>query len=240
MRGDDGAPGADTGEAGRVLVAPGRVQVVSEACATGDEPQDGGDRGEQEQGDGDRPHPVVAEVLEGRGDLAGGARVVVLDPAAQDERGAERRDERVDLQPGDDEAVGEADGRGEREHGEDGRDDAAALHRGGGDERAEADEVRHGEVEGAGEDHGGLSDGDEPECHAVLEDADDVGEGQEVPAARGHHDPAGRGDGPGGQPDADGGVGKAGPARQGGLGGGRRGDGGPGHELPSGEAGTGG
>lgn len=220
MRGDDGAPGADAGEPGGVLVAAGRVHVVAEPGAAGDQPEDGGDREEEEERDGDRSDPVVAEVLEGGGDLARGAGVVVLDPAAQDEGGAEGGDEGVDLEAGDDQPVGQADGGAEGEDGDDRHEDAAALHRLRGDKGAEADEVGDGEVERSGEDDDGLADGHEAQGDTVLKDRHHVGHGQEVPAAGRDGDPAERGDGECGEPDPGHGAGeaRAGGARRGGGG----------------------
>ena len=178
---DDRAVRAHAGEARDLLVAADRVQAEAEARVAQQEVDDRHDAGEQEHRHRDDPEARVAEVLERLPDGPRRTVVAVVHVALDDQPGAERRDERVDAELRDHEAVAEPDDDAERDDGEDARDHVGvlAVHHLGGDQRAEADHVRDREVERAGEDDDGLAGRDDAERDGALQHVHDVADGQE-------------------------------------------------------------
>src|SRR5712692_8443894 len=116
---DREASGRQAREAGRPGVASHEVETPPEARGALDERRDGGGPEEQERQDGDEAAEALVEELAeaGRHDAARGAARVDLGQAVDGDGGSERQDERGHAVPGDQDAVGEADRRPDRERG---------------------------------------------------------------------------------------------------------------------------
>ena len=184
---------ADSREPGDLAIPAGRVGVVAGPRAVQEPPHDREHDHEHDHRGRDRTPALVAETTEGGRHVAGRSRVVLLQVAADDQRDAEGGDERVHPERGDDQPVDQADDGSDEECREHAPDDLAriAVHGLGGDQRAQADQVGHREVERPGEDDDGLADRDQAEGHAAARDVEDAALVEQHAALHAHQHRAG-------------------------------------------------
>ena len=168
----------DAGEPGRLLVATGGEDVDAGPGPGQDHVTDGGERQQQDDGDGDGAEQVPVEHgPEVLGDVEHG-------PAAGDDIGhppedrhrRQRRDERLELEVRDEQAVYQAHGGAEGEAGEQGRDRREARR---GEHVADADDDdRHHradrEVDPGGDDHERDPQREQAVDGGLVEDVDEV------------------------------------------------------------------
>ena len=165
-------------------VAADGVEAVAEAGTPQQQDRDRG-RGQhdhrRERHRADLGRAEQPEVARG-GPVA--ALVVRREVAADHEADAEGRDEAMDVQEADDQAVGQPDQGGDGERSQHAGDDVLALagHDPAGDQAGEGDDVRHRQVEAADQDHQRLTDGDEAQHAGGREQRVDVGRAEEVAA----------------------------------------------------------
>ena len=187
VRGDDRAVRAQAGELGDLLVAADRVDAVAEA------------REAQQRVDEDARPRRAGTPRPGRSRSAcsrttrsprctapaGPSQLFWMMPL-DDQRHAERGDERVDPQLRDDQAVGEADQRADAEHEQDRRHHVRRTGRPSSSRRAATTRLitcDDRQVERAEQDDQRLAGGDDAQRDRALEHVDDVRDGQEVAAA---------------------------------------------------------
>src|SRR5690606_32443646 len=93
---------------------------------------------------------AIGEDLEFGRNISSEVIVIIGQNALDDQRHAQRRDQRIDLKSGDDEAVDEADQGAHREDGGDGGEHhgRVAVHHHGGDDGGGRDDAGDAEVDG--------------------------------------------------------------------------------------------
>ena len=108
--------------------------------------------------------------------------------AAEDQAGGERRQEGVDVQPGDDQAVDDAEEEADEGGGDEAEDGIDIDREPGGRDRGDAEDRAGREIEAAADDHQGQRGGDEGERRRLVEDVEEVARRQEGVADQAHID----------------------------------------------------
>ena len=143
-----------------------------------DEAEEQGDDGEEDRRDRDAENVAEAERGEGIGDAeARGGVGGDVDEAADDRHAAERRDERIDAEIGNQPAIGGSDEKAGSKRADDPDRNAELA---GLDHDRRADDVRQrrdradGEIEAAEDDREGHAAGNDADHGVLLKDIDDV------------------------------------------------------------------